>query len=171
MAVGDAEPLETRSHVAAGRTREQDVELGQLSDASALDDREQHVGPFDQLRLEPFAPTDAVLLERADDERGERGDPSRVRAVEPRGVVPRAEHVDVDADRDAVHLLRRDPGRRHERLHLAVRHLDAVDLGVTRAHRLEAGVELRHARRPGTPVEVRQAEVVPTTARSRAAAA
>ena len=126
----------------------------------ALDDREQHVGPFDQLRLEPLAPTYPVLLERADDEGGDRQIEPRARC-EPRGVVPRAEHVDVDADRDAVHLLRRDPGRRHERLHLAVRHLDAVDLGVTRAHRLEAGVELGHARRPRTPVEVRQAEVVP----------
>ena len=54
-----------------------------------------------------------------------------------------------------------DPRRPHETLHLAVRHLDAVDLAVPRAQGVEARIELRHPGRPRPSVEVREPEVVP----------
>ena len=110
----------------------------------------------------PLAPADAVLLERAHDERGLR---EAERAPRPRDAVGRAqrERLDVDPDRDAVHLLRRHPGLEHELLHLPVRHLDAVDLLVPPAHRVEARVELGHSWRARPAVEVREAQVVPAT--------
>ena len=100
---------------------------------------------------------DAVLLERADDERvgleAERGPGG----VAPGGVDER-EAVELDPDRDPVHARRVDARGNDEELHLAMGHLDPVEaVGVPR-ERLVGAVELGEARRPRAAVEVRHPE-------------
>ena len=93
-------------------------------------------GPLIELRLEPFAPADAVLLERADDERVSREPERRARGGAPLGVDER-EVLEVDPDRDRVDALGLDAGREHELAHLGVRHLDRARTGPAPPQRLE----------------------------------
>ena len=65
----NVQPLELLSHVAAGRTCQQNEELGNLG-AEPGDHIDEHVGALDELRLQPGGESDAVLLERSDHERG-----------------------------------------------------------------------------------------------------
>ena len=81
VAVRNPEPLQPGAHVASRGAGEQEHRLGDPL-AQLLGDGEQHVRALDQLRLEPVAPADAVLLERADDERG-LGKPERAAGVRP----------------------------------------------------------------------------------------
>ena len=86
MTVGDAEPVETRPDVPRAGPVRRTYSSGTCS-GKALGDGEQDVGALDQLGLHPFCPTDAVLLERADDERrGRQAEPCP--CCEPGGIVP-----------------------------------------------------------------------------------
>ena len=120
---------------------------------------EQHVRALDQLRLEALVPADSVLLERADDERCPR-QPEGLACPDPLLGRSRVEHVDVDPDRDPVDFRRVDSRLQHDRLHVGVRDLDPVDVGMPAPQRVEAGVELGHSGGPRATVEVRDAEVV-----------
>ena len=60
--------LELAPDVAACRAREQNDEVVELAGGD-LERCDEHVGALDRLRLEPLGHPDAVLLERADDER------------------------------------------------------------------------------------------------------
>ena len=64
-----AASLEPAPDVAAGRPGEEDDELGRPRPQTRSSAPTSTSGPLIELRLEPVAPADAVLLERADDER------------------------------------------------------------------------------------------------------
>ena len=68
-------------------------------------------GALDRLRLEAVPEADAVLLERADDERV-RGEAQELAGRPPQLGVARREAVELDADRDAVHARRLDARQR-----------------------------------------------------------
>ena len=117
-----------RLHVAARGAGEQHDELRHRA-REPLDRVEQHVRPLDQLRLEPVAPADAVLLERADDEARRPGSPSSRRASA-RSAASRAP----EARRGRSPIGIRNTfsgaiaGAEHELLHRPDRDLDAVEL-------------------------------------------
>ena len=153
-----AAALELGAHVAARGAREEDDEPLEL----AVDEGErldEHVGALDRLRLGPVPHPDAVLLERADDERVGVEAELGPGGVAPAGVGER-EAVELDPDRDPVHPRRVDARGDDEQLHLAMRHLDPVEaVGVAR-ERLVGTVELGEAGRPRAAVEVRHPEPV-----------
>src|SRR5579872_3220600 len=96
MDVGNPLAVERSAHVSSRRPAEDDVQLGNTS-AHEPERMDEHVGAFDQLRLEPFSPADAVLLERADGERGLWDAELRARGrTLPGG--PQRERVQVDTD-------------------------------------------------------------------------
>ncbi len=59
-----------------------------------------------------------------------------------------------------MHFLCGDARVEHKLLHRMVRHLNAIDLLMSPTHRLEARVELGHARCAGAPVEIGEAKPV-----------
>jgi hypothetical protein len=155
---GDAESGETGGDEPACRPGQQDEELRDVPH-QALADVEEDVRPLDQLRLEPLAPADAVLLEGADDECRVRQPelPSSFRA---RRLVTPPEPRRVDADRDPEHLRGCDARPEHELLHRTVRHLHPVELLVSAPDGLVARVELGMPRRVRPTVEIRDPEPV-----------
>ncbi len=150
--IGDSAPRQLRANVAARRAREKNVQL-RYDRSQVCESRDEDVRPLDQLRLVPLAEPDAVLLERADDERGlrERERPPRCATLLGR---PRREPSRLDPDRDPVHLPAIDAGLEDDLLHLAVRNLDPGDLRVVAPEILEADVELGRIGRPRASVVI-----------------
>ena len=120
---------------------------------------DEHVRALDCLRLVAVAHPDPVLLERADDERVGIEAERRTGAGPPLGVAER-EALELDPDRDPVDATHVDAGRDDEQLELAMGHLDAVEPVRVAGERPERAIELREARRPRAPVEVRHPEPV-----------
>ena len=131
---------------------------GTLS-AQPFEHGHEDVGALDQLRLGAGAEPDAVLEERADDERGLRNGERRARG---RAVVAVAKRkaCEIDPDRDAKDLRGVHTGSDDELVHLRVRHLHPVDATGVALERLVGAIELRVAGRAGTPVEVAEPEPV-----------
>ena len=117
-------------------------------------------GPLIDFGSSPSPQADAVLLERADDERvrgqaealaGRAAQLGRRRG----GKCSRSMPIGMRCTRAGS-----TPAEDDDLLHLPVRHLDAREPRVIAPQRLERAVELRVARRPRPAVEVREAEPV-----------
>ena len=125
VTVRDAEALELLADIAAGRTGQQHEELRHRA-AQPLEDADEHIRSLDELRLVAVPEADAVLEERADDERSRRN--ARTPRVRLHVLVASERKArEIDPDRDAEHLRRIDPGSEHELVHLGVRDLHPVD--------------------------------------------
>ena len=107
--------------------------------------RDEHVRPFYELRLEPLAPADAVLLERADDE-GVGREVELLRA--PPRAQPRRRRA--GSARDRSRSGSRGPRRRRPRRQDEVAHLGVGDLDPREAVR-RAAAPRRPDRTPGSP--------------------
>ena len=154
--VRDRASLELSAHVAARGAGEEHDEVVELA-SGRVERLHEHVRALDRLRLETVLEADAVLLERADDERVLRKPERRSRRPASL-VVAEWEAVELDPDRDPVDARRRDAGRDDDLLHLAMRHLHAVEPGRIALECRERPVELGVARRAGAAVEVREPE-------------
>src|SRR4029453_10111430 len=106
VAIRDPEPLELTADVAASWSGEENVELRYVT-VCARERGDEYIGALDELGLETLAPSDPILLERADDEgRGWKVEcGSRSGATRP---IDHWKMLDVDADRNDVHRARLD---------------------------------------------------------------
>ena len=156
--IRDPAPLELAADVATGRPRKKHVQLGDLR-RDSFEGSNENVRPLHELRLESFAPADAVLLERADHEGVGRQVERRSRCV---AVLRRDERelLDVDSDRDHVDCARLDARLEHDLSHLLVGHLDPREALGRRAESVVCTVELRVAGRPRPSMEIRRGEAM-----------
>ena len=143
---GDAEPLETRADVAVARARSAG-RRARYPRMHPLECLERTSSPLISFGSKPVPPPDAVLLERLTtnaDEGVERHPGASVDSE-----VRSANRVDVDPDRDAVHLLGAIPASSSRVSMTRVGDLYAVDVVVPASQR--RGKHSSNSGIPGVP--------------------